>query len=327
MSWNKIEDKQPKVTRIVKNSITNDRISHGYLFKGGKGVGKEEIAIHFIKRFFCKSPNGAEPCGVCEHCKRIKSENVHPDFHIVRPDGNSIKIDQIRELQKEFNWKSVEGEKKAYLIVDAEKMTTQSANGLLKFLEEPSQNTLAILLTTQPQRILTTIKSRCQEIAFQPLKSSALVEELESEGVDKTLGMVVSQLTNDFEKATELVNDEWFLKSLSIVKQLTNEIYNNPDNAVFMVQGEWIKHFKEKEQQHMGLELLLLWYRDIQMYQLDKELIFVNEKVQIEIQNIELATLYEIMNDVIQAKGKLYSNSNHQMVMEQLVFSITSKVL
>lgn len=326
MSWNTIAEKQPKVGRIIQNSIQNDRISHGYIFKGDKGVGKEELAIHFVKRFFCQSPNGNEPCGTCNQCKRIKAEgNNHPDFHIVHPDGNSIKIEQVRELQKEFNWKSVEGEKKAYLIVDAEKMTPQSANGLLKFLEEPSQNTLAILLTTQPHRILTTIKSRCQEVAFQPLKASSLVSELEGAGVNKQMALVASQLTNDLEKAKELTEDEWFGNALKIVKSLSKEIYNNPNDAVFKVQKEWITHFKEKEQQQLGLELLLLWYRDIQMYLLNRETIFQNE-VQIEMQNFSLDSLYEIMSEIVSAKSKLHSNANHQMVMEQLVFFITAKV-
>src|SRR5690606_36803569 len=101
----------------------------------------------------------------CTQCKRIQSGN-HPDVHIIKPDGQSIKIEQISFLQKEFTYTGLESNRKVYIIEEADKMTVNAANRLLKFLEEPNQETVAILITSQIGKMLDTIVSRCQRITF-----------------------------------------------------------------------------------------------------------------------------------------------------------------
>lgn len=314
--------KQPRVVRILKNSIKKKRIAHAYLFKGGAGVGKKEVAIEFIKRFFCKSPNGVNACGKCSQCNRIMTSN-HPDVHIVAPDGASIKIEQIRQLQKEFAWKGVEGEKKAYLIIDAEKMTHQSSNSLLKFLEEPSQKTLAILTTTQPHQILNTIKSRCQEISFRPLSKVQLVNGLLENNIPEESALIISQLTNDLNDAKNIYENVWFADSLSIIKNLSNKIHHKPSDAILYIQ-KISKQIQEKEEQQLLLDLLLLWYRDQLMHLLGREIIFKNQKLQFEMMKYSIQCLENIISKIIKAKNQLQKNLNFQLVMEQLVFFILS---
>ncbi|QOY38292.1 DNA polymerase III subunit delta' [Anaerobacillus isosaccharinicus] len=145
---------QPKVTKLLVNSIQRHRVAHAYLFEGGNGVGKREVSIRFAKSLLCEATT--EPCGECHHCKRIDSRN-HPSLYRIRPDGQSIKVDQIRELQKHIQVKSMEGSKRIYIIEHADKMNVQAANSLLKFLEEPKGEVVALLLTERPNKILPTI--------------------------------------------------------------------------------------------------------------------------------------------------------------------------
>src|SRR5699024_7079596 len=159
---------QPLASQMISRSIDRQRISHAYLIQGQKGVGKEAIAQLLAARLFCERAVSADPCNDCMNCRRIESRN-HPDVHWIEPDGLSIKKQQIDELQKEFIYSGLESNKKVYIIKGAETLTVNASNRILKFLEEPSKQTTAILLTENSRAIISTIRSRCQVIDLQPL--------------------------------------------------------------------------------------------------------------------------------------------------------------
>ena len=168
-TWGQLEELQPTVLKMIKNSILKKRVAHAYLLEGMRGTGKRETGMLIAKSLLCVAPAaGYQPCEQCINCKRINSGN-HPDVHMIEPDGLSIKKQQIKELQEEFSKKAVESSRKIYIIVHADKMSVSASNSLLKFLEEPSPQTVALLLTEQLQQILPTILSRCQVLSFQPL--------------------------------------------------------------------------------------------------------------------------------------------------------------
>ena len=186
-------------------------------FEGIKGTGKREIGLFFSKALYCENLiDGFRPCGECHSCKRIDSGN-HPDIHMIEPDGASIKKEQIANLQLEFAKKSVESNRKFYMIVHADKMTTNAANSLLKFLEEPQAQTTAILITEQMQKILPTILSRCQHIPFQPIPKHELVQMLIEKGVKAERAPLLANLTNNIDEALHLKDDEWFLQARKLV--------------------------------------------------------------------------------------------------------------
>ncbi|MFE5278853.1 DNA polymerase III subunit delta', partial [Bacillus cereus] len=182
---------------MLKNSIKKGRLAHAYLFEGMRGTGKKDVSLLLSKSLFCTQPvDGYMPCEVCHNCKRINSGN-HPDIHIVEPDGASIKKQQIQMLQEEFAKTGVESKKKVYTIVHADRMTVNAANSLLKFLEEPTSETTAILLTEQTQKILPTILSRCQIVTFKQLSSEHLIQKLVERGVSEKKAPIIAQLTNN----------------------------------------------------------------------------------------------------------------------------------
>lgn len=155
---------QWKAQKILKHALESGKISHAYLFNGPSGTGRVAMAREFAKALFC-TEDGADACGECLECRKFKHGN-QTDLTIIVPDGQSIKIDQIRELQKDLSYRNSGMKRKIYMIEQADKMTLQAANSLLKFLEEPLSPVVAILITDNGQAVLPTIRSRTQWVPF-----------------------------------------------------------------------------------------------------------------------------------------------------------------
>ena len=325
-TWEQLEELQPTVLRMIKNSLLKNRVAHAYLLEGMRGTGKREIGFLFTKSLFCTDPlEGYRPCESCHNCRRINHGN-HPDVHIIEPDGLSIKVDQIRSLQAEFAKKGVESQRKVYLIEHADKMSTSAFNSLLKFLEEPGPGTVAFLLTEQPQQILPTILSRCQILTFSPLSPQSMIKELIENGVHTTKAPLLAQLTNSLDEALKLNGDDWFAQAQKIVVKLYEVLKKNPLEALVSLQEEWFHHFKDKEQINRGLDLLLLIFKDLLYIQLDKSEQIVFQQETERLRQFALQTsgrrLTDQMSAILDAKRKLAANMNPQLMMEQLVVNL-----
>ncbi|MGG4268056.1 DNA polymerase III subunit delta' [Peribacillus simplex] len=325
-TWQDMSQIQPQVMTMLQNSIMKNRVAHAYLFEGEKGTGKQDISKTFAKSLLCEAPTaGYKPCELCRNCKRISSGN-HPDVHLIERDGLSIKKEQIKGLQEEFSKKSVEADRKVYMIADADKMSVGAANSLLKFLEEPSADTVAILMTEQLQRILPTILSRCQVISFKPLSPENVKRKLIEQDLEPQLASVIANITQNVEAGIELSNDEWFVQAQKIVVKLYEVLKLNSLKALLYLQTDWFTHFKEREQVDRGLDLLLLIYKDLLYIQLDKKdsVVFQKKLKEFETHALHLSPrrLAEHMSCILEAKRKLMSNTNPQLLMEQLVLNL-----
>jgi DNA polymerase III subunit delta' len=325
-TWDQLEELQPTVLKMLKNSLLKNRIAHAYLLEGIRGTGKKEIGLLLTKTLFCDSLiEGYKPCETCHNCRRINSGN-HPDVHKVEPDGLSIKKQQIQDLQGEFAKKGVESSRKVYMIHHADKMSVSAANSLLKFLEEPNSQTVAFLLTEQPQQLLPTILSRCQILSFKPLSSRAMISELVENGVDSRVAPLLAQLTNSLDEAYELNVDDWFAQAQKIVLKLYEVLEKNPLEAMVTLQGDWFSHFKDKEQINRGLDLLLLIFKDLLYIQLDKQeqTVFKAEGERLKQFALKASgrRLSDQMSAILEAKRKLGANMNPQLMMEELVLKL-----
>ncbi|MGG3739519.1 DNA polymerase III subunit delta' [Aeribacillus pallidus] len=324
-TWEQFENVQPIVMQMLKNSLRKNRTAHAYMFEGMRGTGKKEAGLLFAKSLFCQHvKEGYLPCEECHHCKRISNGN-HPDVHIIEPDGMSIKKEQIKALQEEFTKTGVESKKKFYMIVHTDKMTTNAANSLLKFLEEPNSETTAVLVTEQIHRILPTIISRCQVISFHPLPKDVLQQQLEHAGVHPHFSALLAQLTNNTKEALQLSNDEWFAQARKIVLKLYEVLHKSPFEAMVFLQMEWYEHFRDKQQLDLGLDLLLLVYRDVLHYQLGKEAYLFpdqQEKLQSSALHVSGKKITEQMSSILEAKRRLHVKTNTQLLMEQLVLKL-----
>ena len=231
-TWEQFEKLQPAVMRLLKQALLKKRVAHSYLFEGMKGTGKTETGFLLAKSLYCERPvDGYKPCEECIECKRINHRN-HPDIHIIEPDGTSIKKEQIHQLQLEFSKKAVESGRKFYMIIDADKMTNNAANSLLKFLEEPGQATTAVLITENVQKILPTIYSRCQHLAFKPFPKNELIQLLIERNIKPDRAPLIANITNNIDVAIELAADQWFLQARKLVIQLYEGLVNQPINDI-----------------------------------------------------------------------------------------------
>lgn len=164
------------IKKMLAKSIVNKSTSHSYLFIGIQGIGKKMIAEEMAKKILCLEP---EKNDTCKACIEFESNN-HPDFMCIEPEGNSIKIDQIRLLQKKVQEKPILSDKKVYIIDDADTMTKEAQNCLLKTLEEPPEFATIILIGTQENLFLPTIKSRCMIFKFEPIEANELKQYMEA---------------------------------------------------------------------------------------------------------------------------------------------------
>ena len=324
-TWKQLSEYQPNIVKMLTNSIKKDRVAHAYLFEGGRGTGKKATSILFAKTLFCQHVNETEPCHQCVECRRIESGN-HPDVHFLSPDGQSLKKEQIRQLQREFSKTGVESNRKIYIIEHANKMTTQAANSLLKFLEEPSKMTVAILLTEQVHQILPTILSRCQTLSFKPLIQDQLISQLENKEIPNHMSRILAALTNDLEEALAIIEDDWFAQARNIVIQLIEILYKRPNQALFFIQEKWLPHFKDKEQFDRGLDLLLIWYNDLIYIKLgeEKKVVYTDQYEQLKTQSLHSSEkrILRQMTAILEAKKRLHANVNTHLLMEQLVFQL-----
>lgn len=325
-TWAEISEAQPLASRIIMNSIRKERISHAYLIQGERGTGKEAIALLIAKGLFCEYKVGIEPCHTCNTCKRIESGN-HPDIHWLKPDGRSIKIDQIESLQKEFTYSGLESSQKVYIIIGSDTLTLNAANRILKFLEEPNKKTTAILLTENSQSIIPTIRSRCQTIDLQPLNPILFQNKLIELGMLRENAVFISALTNNLDDAFVFAEDEWFARTRKLVLQLIDIYSTNPADVYLFVHEYWIPHFKAREQQEQGLDVLLLAFKDILYFHIDNTesmVVFIpnEERLERAVLYFSQEKLLDILNALLKAKRKLKQNVHPTLVMEQLTLHI-----
>ena len=164
------------IKKMLINAVKQNTVSNSYLFVGIEGIGKKLIATEFAKMMLCASDE--KYCDNCKSCIEFNTNN-NPDFLIIEPDGNSIKIEQIRYLQKKIQEKPIISEKKVYIINDANLMTVEAQNCLLKTLEEPPEYATIILIGNNENSFLQTIKSRCIIIHFKALENEDIKRFLE----------------------------------------------------------------------------------------------------------------------------------------------------
>jgi DNA polymerase-3 subunit delta' len=315
---------QPRASELLSHSLKNDRLAHAYLFTGPKGAGKKQMALHLAKSLFCQERE-ADACGACLACRRIDAGN-HPDVRLLAPDGASIKIDQIRDLQKEMAMRAVESRHKVYIIEHVEKMTTQAANSLLKFLEEPPAGVLAVLLTEHSHAILPTILSRCQIVPFSPLSADEIARQLQASGVAAGIARTASHITTNVEEALLLSQSESFAQLKNLVIQLVQECKQSNSSALLTIHEMLQKSDKLKEELPLFLDLLILWLRDILYVQVGRHAHLINSDQQDVLQGQALiwtkAELLRGIDLVMETKYRIERNANAQLALERLVLHI-----
>jgi len=240
----------------IKRILGSGRIAHAYLFSGPEGIGKKMVATAFIEALFCGKTEG---CGECISCRKILSGN-HPDIHTLEPDGQFIKVDQVRELQKDLSYKPYEAPRKACIINGADRFNQSSGNSLLKTLEEPPGNALMILLAANIDAVLPTIRSRCQQLSFSGVSADGIFAFLEGSGVDPGTARVAASLSEgSIARALSLCSEEILAERSHIITRACSLSQKNMIDLFSF--GEQFD--KDREKSLQSLDILTSFWRDM----------------------------------------------------------------
>jgi DNA polymerase-3 subunit delta' len=163
--------------RSLDRAVADDRPAHAYLISGTPQIGKTTLARSLALALSCRSTHSPRPCGQCRSCQLITA-GKHPDVQLIEPDGARVKIDQVRALQHDLSLRPVEGRYRVAIFDQFEVATTEAQNALLKTLEEPPDYVVLIVLASDPELLLPTIVSRCQQVPLRPLTIAQVREAL-----------------------------------------------------------------------------------------------------------------------------------------------------
>lgn len=322
MSFEHIQG-QKLAKQMIQNGLRSGRLSHAYLFHGPVGTGKMQMALSLAKAIFCERMQD-DSCGACVSCRKFANEN-HTGLHIIKPDGNTIKLEQIKSLQHEFSFRADEDQARVYIIEDTERMTTEAANRLLKFLEEPLSHIYAILMTTNGQAVLPTIQSRAQWIPFTPMSREHMLAELIAEGHPEVLVLPAVHLATGIERARELIQNNGFAEIRNVMIQLAKASVSSFAAASIIAQERLFKS-DLADKINTLLDLFVLWYKDMLHIQSGRkqQIVFIDE--------IDWLSQQAFSNDVqhwihcieqaVETQKRLRSNTNAQLMLEHFMSQV-----
>ncbi len=280
----------------IKNELIHtvelNKISHSYLFLGTAGIGKKEIAKEFAKMILCL--NEKKYCNHCKSCIEFDSNN-NPDFQMVEPDGNSIKIEQIRQMQRKIIEAPIISQNKVYIINDADLMTIEAQNCLLKTLEEPPEFVTIILIGSNENNFLSTIKSRCTIIKFQDIENSQIKDYLKSKYDIKVSDNLLEIFDGSIGKAEKLKDKQELYNS--IIEIIEN--IENLDIIDLFKRADVI--YKSQEEKNSILDAI-----NTILFKMGKE-------------NIKYLNCINIVEDT---KIRLNANGNYNMCIDNMLLKI-----
>lgn len=253
---------QPVMTQCLQNAIKNNMIANAYIFNGPKGCGKKTAAGIFAAAINCSS-HEHKPCGFCLSCKKVKA-GVSPDIIYVRPTGNTIKINQIRQIIMDTSAKPYENLFRVIIIENGDKMTKDAQDAFLKTLEEPEGNNIFIILTQNYNTLLPTIISRCQVFNFLGVSSESMRDYLKKHfnSQPEEIQFAIEKSNGIIGKAIEVLKTGKFTSDDSF-DVLLQKLLQGKREGVLSLSEEIAG---SKEDGISLLEFLLSWFRDVLLW-------------------------------------------------------------
>ncbi len=315
-----------EVIKHLQNAAARDAVSHSYIFAGEKGSGKKLLAKVFAMTLQCEH-HGKEPCLQCSSCKKAMNRN-HPDIiYVTHEKPNSIGIEDIREqLISDVAIKPYTGPYKIYIVDEAEKLTVQAQNALLKTIEEPPSYAVILLLVNNGGSLLPTIASRCVTLNFKPVRDDVikkyLMEELHVPDYQAEVSVAFAQ--GNVGKAKQIATAEDFSEMMQAAFRILKK---GKDMEVYEMVDAIKALSEQKHTVYEYLDLFLVWFRDVLLFKATREidgLVFRQEYN--DIKNRADTSSYEGLETIIKAietaKARLQANVNFDLTMELLFLTI-----
>lgn len=314
------------VVNHLQNAIQMGKVSHAYIFNGEVGAGKKTLASAFAMSLQCEK-HGTDPCMECDSCKRALSKN-HPDIiTITHEKPNSIGIEDIRiQLIDDVSIKPYTGPYKIYILNEAEKLTLQAQNALLKTIEEPPAYAVILLLTENAEILLPTIRSRCVMLKLRNIKDQLIKKYLmeQMEIPDYKADVCVAFAQGNMGRAIMLATSEHFNEIKEEAVHLLREI-NDMDVDALEAAVKRVVSYKMNITDY--LDVISVWYRDVLIYKATKNVDQVVFSDQLRfIKDRASKSSYEgienILDGIEKAKARLKANVNFELTMELLLLTI-----
>lgn len=314
-----------QVKQHLQTAIEQNKISHAYIFNGEQGMGKRLLASVFAETLQCED-KGINPCGLCKSCIQAEAGN-HPDIRFITHEKYSIGVEDIRtQINNDIGIKPYSSPYKIYIIPDAEKMTEQAQNALLKTMEEPPEYAVIILLTDNVEYMLQTILSRCIVLNLKPIKREVVEKFLmERFGIPDYVAKLSSAFSQgNVGKALRYSTASDFLE----MKEETLHLLKYIDEMELYEIVEAIKKLSEhKLEIDDYLDIIKLWYRDILMFKVTKDpnALLFKEEYRFLVEQAKIRSyeeIEEIIKAVDKAKQRLKANVNFEIAIELMLLTI-----
>lgn len=314
------------IITYIKNAVTEDKVSHAYIINGEKGAGKKLLAQLFAVTLLCEK-GGPEPCNECHSCVQAETGNHADIIKVTHEKPNSISVDDIREqVNNTIMIKPYQGPYKIYIIPQADMMTPQAQNALLKTIEEPPQYAVIMLLTENAETLLPTINSRCVMLKLRNIRDTLIKKYLMEtmEVPDYKADMCTAFAQGNMGRAILLANSDHFNEIREEAVQLLKYI-KEMEVSEIVEAVKRITAYKLEISDY--LDIIMIWYRDVLLYKATKEIDKVIFKDQIQsIKENAKTSSYEgielILEKLEKAKARLKANVNFELVMELLFLTI-----
>jgi DNA polymerase-3 subunit delta' len=306
---------------LLDRSIRANKVSHAYLLVGPSQIGKATLAKVFAQALLCQGKD--VPCGVCRACRLVQMDR-HPDVHWVEPEGDRIKIEAIRDLQRAVSLSPVEGAYRVCIISRFDAATASAANCLLKTLEEPPERVILVLTADRLESLLPTIISRCQVLGLRPVPTEQIQSALRAQGVEDALARLLAHLARGrVGWAVQAAQDEHVLERR---ERLLDELRE-------LVQGGSVQRFswaerlsKEPDRVKYVLDVFSGWWRDVLVVASGSHVPITNVDRHAELS--EWAARYgvvvarQVLGEIRDTAWRLERNANRRLALEVLALEL-----
>ncbi|MDD4184138.1 MAG: hypothetical protein WC251_05970 [Candidatus Izemoplasmatales bacterium] len=323
-TWDRLEEYQPVVAKMLLNSLKQGLTAHAYILEGAKGTKRVDTAILFAKTLLCKNlDDNFNPCGVCHNCTRIDHLS-HPNVFYVSATGEQIRKKQIKELLTEFSRASVEEGPRIYIIDEAEKLNQESSNTLLKTMEEPGAEIYQVLLTTQPTALMKTIISRAQILHFKPIDRKKIKQDLLLIGVSPRLASAISESTFNTDMAIKMSQDDKTEQLVDLAFTIFQSFFKRDSSPILLFKDAKDLVLESGDAADFFLGVMIFIMKDVlnQKFRHRDLIVFDSETGMTEKigEKIPQKIIEEQIGLMLELKAKLkYNNINSNLAFDKML--------